>query len=83
MNRRSSLVEHFVEVKSLMGLERFEVRFFFGHKFTKIDLAHKGVIENRSKVVYTLSVMFITISLKYFGSKVLWEHHSIEHFLHS
>ena len=49
-----------------MGLEPFEVRFFFGEKFTKIDLAVEGVIENRSKVVYTLSVMFITISLKYF-----------------
>ena len=53
-------------VKTLMGLEPFEVRFFFGEKFTKIDLAVEGVIENRSKVVYTLSVMFITISLKYF-----------------
>ena len=49
-----------------MGLEPFEVRFFFGEKFTKIDLAVEGVIENRSKVVYTLSVMFVTISLKYF-----------------
>ena len=49
-----------------MGLGRFEVRFFFGEKFTKVDLAPKGLIKNRSKVVYTLFVMFITISLKYF-----------------
>ena len=50
MNRRSSLVEHFVEVKSLMGLERFEVRFFLRVKFTKVDLALKGVMRNRSKL---------------------------------
>ena len=55
-------------VKTLMGLERFEVRFFFREKFTKIDLAPKKVDKNHSKVVYTLSVMFTTISLKYFFS---------------
>ena len=66
MGGRSSLHELVQRVKTPMGLEPFEVRFFFGEKITKIDLAVEGVIENRSKVVYTLSVMFITISLKYF-----------------
>ena len=50
-----------MRVKTLMGLEPFEVRFFFGEKFTKFDLALKEVIKNRSKVVYKLSVMFLTI----------------------
>ena len=56
--------------------------FFPEKKFTKIDLAPKKVIKKRSKNVYTLSVMFLTISLKKILhlSKVLWEHHSIENF---
>ena len=64
MGRRSSLYEDFVRVKTLMGLGRFEVRFFSGKKLTKFDLALKEVIKNRSKVVYTLSVMLLTILLK-------------------
>ena len=49
-----------------MGLERFEVRFFFGEKFTKIDLALEVVIKNLSKVVWGLSVKFSRIWLKNF-----------------
>ena len=64
MGRRSSLYEDFVRVKTPMVLGRFEVRFFSGEKLTKFDLALKEVIKNRSKVVYTLSVMFLTILLK-------------------
>ena len=55
-----------MRVKTLMGLGRFEVRFLSGEKFTKFDLAPKELIKNRSKVVYTLSVMLLTISLKNF-----------------
>ena len=55
-----------MRVKTPMGLERFEVRFFFGQKFTKIDLALEVVIKNRSKVVWGFSVMFLTIWLKNF-----------------
>ena len=36
--------------KSLMGLQPFEVRFFFGEKVTKCDLALQQFIENHSKV---------------------------------
>ena len=50
MGIRSSLHEDFVRVKTLMGLEPFEVRFFFGPKFTKINLALKGYIKNGLKV---------------------------------
>ncbi len=50
-----------------MGLERFEVRFLFGEKITKFDLALKEVIKNRSKVVKRLSMMFLTISQKDFS----------------
>ena len=39
-----------VRAKTLMGLHLFEVRFFFGEKFTKFDLALKQVIRNHSKV---------------------------------
>ena len=49
-----------------MGLELFEVRFFFWEKFTKFDLALMEIIKNRSKVVYRLSVIFLTISLNNF-----------------
>ena len=51
MGRRKSLREIFVRVKTPMGLEPFEVRFFFEEKFTKIDLALEGVIKNLLKVV--------------------------------
>ena len=50
MGRRSSLHEDFVRVKIPMGLEPFEVIFFFRVKITKVDLALKGVIRNRSKI---------------------------------
>ena len=46
MGSRSSLHEDFVRVKTLMGLEPFEVRFFFGQNFTKFDLALKLVVKN-------------------------------------
>ena len=36
---RSSLRKHFVRIKTPMGLEPFEVWFFIGQKFIKIDLA--------------------------------------------
>ena len=55
-----------MRVKTRMGLGRFEARFFSGEKFTKFDLAPKEVIKNHAKNVYTLSVMFSTISLKNF-----------------
>ena len=41
MGSRSSLNEDFVRVKTLKGLEPFEVRFFVEQKFTKFDLALK------------------------------------------
>ena len=63
MGRRSSLHEDFIIVKTHMGLGRFEVRFFSVEKLTKFDLALKEVIKNRSKVVYTLSVMCLRIWL--------------------
>ena len=47
MGRRASLRGLFGFFKSLMGLEPFEVRFFFGEKFTKIDLALTEVITNQ------------------------------------
>ena len=53
-----------MRVKTPMGLELFEVRFFFWEKFTKFDLALMQIIKNHSKVVYRLSVIFLTISLK-------------------
>ena len=62
MGRRFSRFHRFGVVKTPMGLKRYEVRFFFGGNFTKIDLAFKEVIKNRSKFVYRLSVMFFTIS---------------------
>ena len=36
-----------MHAKTLMGLHLFEVRFFFGEKFTKFVLALKQVIKNR------------------------------------
>ena len=61
MGIRSSLHEDFVRVKTLMGLEPFEVRFFVGQKFTKFDLALTLVIKKHSKVGYTRSMMFLRI----------------------
>ena len=61
MGRRSSLHEDFVRVKNPMVLGRFEAFFFFSDKFTKIDLALEEIIKNRSKDVWGLSVMFLTI----------------------
>ena len=49
MGRRLSLHEDFVRVKTRMGLEPFEVRFFYGQKFSKFDLQLEIVIRNRSK----------------------------------
>ena len=49
MGSRSSLHEDFVRVKTLMGLEPFEVRFFFEQKCTKFDLALNRVVKNRLK----------------------------------
>ena len=37
-------------VKTPMGLEPFEVRFFIGKKFTKFDLAVQQDIKNRSNL---------------------------------
>ena len=50
-----------MRVKTPMGLERFEVRFFFEEKCTKIDLALEVVIKNQAKVVSGISVMFLAI----------------------
>ena len=61
MGRRLSLHQDFVRVKTRMGLEPFEVRFFVKIKFTKIDLALTLVIKNHSKVGYTRSMMFLKI----------------------
>ena len=49
-----------------MGIEPFEVIFFFGEKFTKFNLALKPVIKNRSKVFSRLFAVFITIWTKNF-----------------
>ena len=67
MGRRSSLHEDFGRVKTLMGLEPFEVRFFIGENFTKFDLALKEVIKNRSKIGKRLFIMFLTIARKDFS----------------
>ena len=61
MGRRSSLREDWVCVKTLMGLEPFEVRFFVGEKFTKIGLAFQLFTENRLKVAQRLFLVFLTI----------------------
>ena len=63
MGSRSSLHEDFVRVKTLMGLEPFEVRFFFRKKFTKFDLALEWLIRNFLKLVKSLLMMFLTIWL--------------------
>ena len=58
MGSRSSLYEDFVRVKTLMGLEPFEVRFFFEQKFTKFNLALKLLTRNFLKLVHSLFMMF-------------------------
>ena len=50
MGSRFSRFHRFRVFKTPMGLELFEVRFFLRVKFTKVDLALKGVMRNRSKV---------------------------------
>ena len=47
--------------KSLMGLQPFEVRFFFGEKVTKCDLALQQFIENHSKVALIRIMTCLTI----------------------
>ena len=66
MGRCSSLHEDFVRVKTPMGLERFEVRFFIWEKFTKIKLALSWVCENILKLAERFFMMFRTIWLRYF-----------------
>ena len=80
MGSRSSLHEDFVRVKTLMGLEPFEVRFFVGQKFTKFNLALKLLIRNFLKLVQSLLMMFLTIWLENFlvvkslmGTPVDWK----------
>ena len=50
-----------MRVKTLMGLERFEVEFFIREKFTKTDLALNTVCENHSKLEQRVFMMFRTI----------------------
>ena len=52
MGRGLAIVQDFVRVKIPLGLEPFEVLFFSGNKFSKIDLALSEVIKNQPKVVY-------------------------------
>ena len=55
-----------MHVKTLMGLELFEVRFFFVEKFTKFDLALSQDIKNHSKVIKRISAVLFTILTKTF-----------------
>ena len=80
MGSRSSLHEDFVRVKTLMGLEPFEVRFFVEQKFTKFDLALKWLMRNFLKLGQSLFMMFLTIWLENFlivkslmGTTVDWK----------
>ena len=50
-----------MRVKTLMGLERFEVEFFIREKFTKTDLALNTVCENHSKLEQRAFMMIRTI----------------------
>ena len=65
MGSRSSLHEDFVRVKTLMGLEPFEVRFFVEQKFTKFDLALKWLMRNFLKLVQSLLMIRGGISILY------------------
>ena len=80
MGSRSSLHEDFVRVKTLMGLEPFEVRFFVEQKFTKFDLALKWPMRNFLKLVQSLFITFLTLSQEIFlvvkslmGTPVDWK----------
>ena len=80
MGSRSSLHEDFVCVKTHMGFEPFEVRFFVGQKFTKFNLALKLLTRNFLKLVHSLFMMFSTIWLENFlvvkslmGTPVDWK----------
>ena len=75
-----SLYEDFVRVKTLMGLEPFEVRFFVGQKFTKFNVALRLLIRNFVKLFQSLLMMFLTIWLESFwvvksliGTPVDWK----------
>ena len=61
MDRQTSLLGDFVHVNTLMGLEPFEVIFFFREKFTYFDLELQGVAENYSTVGQRLSIVFLRI----------------------
>ena len=61
MGSRSSLLEEIVRVKTLMGLEPFEVRFFVEQKITKFDLELKWLMRNFLKLVQSLFMMFLTL----------------------
>ena len=76
-----SLHEDFVRIKTLTGLDPFEVRFFFGQKFTKINLALKWLIKSCWKLRQCVSMMVLTILEDNF-LVFKWEHQSIEKFLH-
>ena len=52
--------------KTLMGLQLFEVRFLFWFFFIKFDLALQQDIQNRSKVIWGLSRVFLMIWSKHF-----------------
>ena len=72
MDRRTSLHEEFVRVKTLMGLEPLEVQFFIWKKSTKMYLTLKRVIENLPIFVYRLSMMFPrTWKIKFSFVKIL------------
>ena len=59
-----------MRVKTLIGLQRFEVQFFIIEKFTKIDLALNTVGENHSKLEQRVFMMFRTIWQRdFFGVK--------------
>ena len=61
MDRQTSLLGDLVHVNTLMGLEPFEVFFFFREKFTYFDLELQGVAENYSTVGQRLSIVFLRI----------------------
>ena len=53
-----------MHAKTLMGLEPFEVSFFFEEKFTKIEITPELLIRNRLKAARRIPMMFSTIWLK-------------------
>ena len=82
MGSRSSLNEDFVRVKTLMGLEPFEVRFFIRQKFTKSNLALKWLISNFLKIFKSLFMMILTFKLEIFfvGQKSYWNTSRLKNF---